>query len=178
MREIKFQVYDKNQKYFYSKGDFIGNYDDLYFEDINIIFTNKDLIFQQYTGLNDNSGIEIYEGDVLQFIKERNPMDSLMSNYFSGDINEVIWKNSMFLLGDDELYSCIKHGEFKIIGNICSNPELLKSKNIKEEDVKTYGDLQLFFKQNTDVCIDENNNPSLGIFTLIFLILIFLYSIF
>ena len=80
MREIKFRVYDTVNKCFISD---MSNFW------INPSFTammewrpefdgqmtfdlNDSLIFQQYTGLKDKNGMEIYQGDILEFIDPNN----------------------------------------------------------------------------------------------------------
>jgi len=61
MREIKFRAWDRNNKYMAYQGT----------PDIetleSFIFHFGDCILMQYTGLKDKNGVEIYEGDVLQY---------------------------------------------------------------------------------------------------------------
>ena len=136
-REIKFRAWDKTESkmlhsitqiWWYEggdisrltykkatqKGDWIPYWKD---------FRPGKVILMQYTGLKDKNGKEIYEGDVITRLIE----PTLGRNY-----NEVIvieWE----ICEDDEYgnhrsgFDISGHSElFEILGNIYSNPELIK----------------------------------------------------
>jgi hypothetical protein len=134
MRDIKFRVWDKINKEFsnhtnrdpfmdLSMGDIFywerrQNEDGVYEGDIILKDENKNrFVLQQYTGLKDSFGKEIYEGDILKW---KNPEDSL-------NLVTVRWTSEGMdydgWITTDSIPQC---GECKIIGNIFENPQLIK----------------------------------------------------
>lgn len=93
------------------------------------IFTKQGTI-GQFTGLHDKNGKEIYEGDILMCIGERN--DNKGRKYY----RKVLFDNGAFGMTVPE-YKCISalcnhvvNGKlnWEVIGNIYDNPELLEEK--------------------------------------------------
>jgi uncharacterized phage protein (TIGR01671 family) len=84
-----------------------------------------DTILMQHAGLNDKSGCEIYEGDVIKY-----PYNEQNGEWVLG---EVRWASGSFEIHDDinvitEFLGDVAHIS-EIIGNVYENPELLKEKN-------------------------------------------------
>ena len=93
-------------------------------------FWNPDYIFHtqkdQFVGLFDKNGIEIYEGDILRILDEEE---------YQGDavIIAVEFKEGCFV--DSYFHwtlACIKEYKREVIGNIYENPELLKEERLND----------------------------------------------
>jgi hypothetical protein len=99
MREIKFRAWDaQHQQY-------------LYFTPWDEMGQEQYVEWEQFTGLKDSVGKEIYEGDIIC--------------QSDGKYREVCFKSGSFGKGVDFDFHQI-WGDDTVIGNIYENPELLK----------------------------------------------------
>ena len=104
-----------------------------YFDDsINYRFdhfctgADEDVEFMQSTGIKDKNGVEIYEGDVINYRNSfRNPMTGSGSLSINRDF-KIIFKDGEFKPKgfDIRLKNILSYSE--VIGNIYENPELLE----------------------------------------------------
>jgi len=118
-RPIKFRVWDIKHKWWYndvlSLGVFCGNKD------------KDDFAIQQFTGLKDKNGKDIYEGDICN-IRRYQHLDKIRKWI----VGEVIWGcehgwNFRTYYGKDFIGTRFTEvEEIEVIGNIFENPELLK----------------------------------------------------
>lgn len=116
MRQLKFRVWDNRDKEFVY-------FDDLYWFEENQVHSPADQlnddpwIIQQFTGIKDCDGTEIYEGDLVDLevaigLKEWETLRN----------QEVIYieDRGMFSFGRDEWSMCdyIRRETIKVVGNI------------------------------------------------------------
>ena len=107
-REIKFRTWYKPESKFYFGKDACAFPEFTYsWRDGN----RNNYIIQQYTGLKDKNGVEIYEGDIIFFPAVEGVYSDQQQK------NDIV--KYPFICGNAHL------GE--VVGNIFENPELLKA---------------------------------------------------
>ena len=138
MREIKFRVYGLNKKqYYYNCGlmdnEIIVNFYGEGVEFVDDVDVQKHYILEQYTGITDDDGEYIYEGDIIRVCKTPYP-DSHGENYF--DVSVVMEDGCFNVLHDDHILETLidvylSNYTIKVIGNVHEGGEKDANKNVK-----------------------------------------------
>lgn len=130
-REIKFRAWERKtlKMWFFNLisifgGGRIGPYNDIDLSDCEI---------QQYTGLKDKNGKEIYEGDIVHVGKDGQVWSveyALFGEPRFGVFNQVNSCRDIELNGQEDditgFYAVDEFIPLQVIGNIYENPELIK----------------------------------------------------
>ena len=129
MREIKFRTFDKESKEY--NNPYHSHW--IYLNDpFKCEWFNDRFIIEQFTGLYDSEGNEIYEGDVIQAIGHKFEYYIVFENaafvcyhtkqkHYDG--SPYRWR-LLHRITDADFFD--RDWNFLVIGNINENPELLK----------------------------------------------------
>lgn len=134
-REMKYRVWDNENKSYndpYSSAYYAMAQDgglDFYVHGDHWKGADPDTyVVEQYTGLKDKNGKEIYEGDIVKVYTWTNLTKGMEYRYTT----KVFWQERYAQFNttyNDALSNEITQDFFEVIGNIHENPELLEGED-------------------------------------------------
>jgi uncharacterized phage protein (TIGR01671 family) len=122
-REIKFRAWDDLMKIYVSRCEMTDITSNFYGD--QQCCSLSDMVFQQYTGLKDKNGKEIYEGDICNAGMVTGPIDFIIGGFSlaSNTLIEFLPKDACVLSPDFDP-SWI---DVEVVGNVCENPDYFKN---------------------------------------------------
>lgn len=119
-RQIKFRVWDSsNNEWVEGPCEYV-QLEKIFSPNVGKWYENE-WIFQQFTGLLDKNGREIYEGDILEYSSSRPEFSKTIVRWTREDEDN----HPGFIVSS----SYTQYGLPTIIGNIFENPDLLAQKS-------------------------------------------------
>lgn len=133
-REIKFRAWDGARHYYprdvaptqaHDRLDGYTEKSTFYLPMSFLVGDANDWTWEQFTGLEDKNGTEIYEGDVLEYLGE--PYEVRFGKQDVGhDFQGIGFYLCAQSNGRDDVFNIFGGDNVEVIGNVHQNPRLLK----------------------------------------------------
>lgn len=127
MREIKFRAWNKVGKFYVNdvQDAYDGTGPDDPFDNFGDALDDDNYVVEQFTGLTDVNGKEIYEGDIVHGYDQEPDRDD---GYVGSSVIDVVnFENGAFWIGDSWYKVMVMTPPIvEVIGNVHTNPELLE----------------------------------------------------
>jgi uncharacterized phage protein (TIGR01671 family) len=137
-RKIKVRVWSKSLERFLTKDEWFLDFDgNLHFRDYTIgegewatesleEVPDENYIVQQFTGLSDKNGKEIYEGDTCIYIPNFEPAPIVFSNTLAGFVFDSSRRHNIDKKYGDYIPMHREYWNYyEVVGNVFENPELV-----------------------------------------------------
>lgn len=126
MRELKFRAWDWLRKQFVTSPDIVVQFDKFGGMYCVLYDDNGDkahVPLQQFTGLEDCNGVEIWEGDIVRW--DINDTQRVAPIGFEDGAFRML--EDILIPAYGKVYNDWLRGEYTVVGNIYERPELLES---------------------------------------------------
>jgi uncharacterized phage protein (TIGR01671 family) len=117
-RELKFRVWDNQSDFYWGEGEGM-DFKKIAFNFYDSLFEECRLVFQQYTGLLDKNGVEIYEGDIVKATSDQYTNENFIGKVIFDEGYFCTWVNK------NDIRGVWSGDDIEVIGNIFENKDLL-----------------------------------------------------